>query len=260
MTSVPASIKAHMYYDGDPQAAFAQLTHRLIDAFAKSGVTIRPRLVTSTDLAFMVGGLTLSCTFAGHALDVAARVRAGRPQAATVSLGGILDKLHRHRRAVVISVCGPQHLAKTDTRLALCYIATRHLMTLAPPELIYWAPSDTLYDLVEFCGVTGTRLPDTVRSDRAAGPVPVPERSAQFAPGGTTFPADRSATRFMANDPRAIKPPHRSPGKHIRTRRATPFSREHPDWPGGRHNLHEDHQRKSRALTAQCRLTDVDRY
>ena len=174
----PGTIEAKLFYHADPAEGFARLADALPKAFASTDISLTARLATDTDLAFAIGGLTLTVSRSNRALDVAALAEVNRPEATTTPMQEARRRLYRHRAAVAIRLTGPDWAAKPETRLGLCYIATRQVMELGKPDLIHWAGSNTLYTLEEFCTSTGCHMP--IRP-RPAVQI-IPQRPARMAP------------------------------------------------------------------------------
>jgi len=116
-------------------------------------------LQAEADLAFAIGGLTMTIARLSQGLDLGLLDTVKRPECAATPLEETRRRLYNHRAAVVIRITGPEGAAQEATRLALCYIATMQMLRLAEPDLLHWAKSNTLYTIEEFRTSTGTHLP-----------------------------------------------------------------------------------------------------
>ncbi len=217
MTSEYETIEAKLFYTADPAQAFAALGACVVEAFAKTDVEAKPRLATATDLAFAVGGLTLTVARTTRPLDIAQYENANRPEAAATPLVAVQGRLNRHRTAVAIRVTGPTKAARQDTRLALCYIAAMQMLALQQPDLVYWARSATLYTIEEFRSSTGAHKP--IRPRPAAAVLPARPAGAQ--------PRRQPRAEWMAGSATAeVLPELDDQIQRVHTMRPTAFSHD----------------------------------
>ena len=148
-----------LFYHVNPAVEFMALNARLVKAFARTGIKLRPRLATETELAFALGGVTLSVSLSQTPLDIRAFENVNRPKAPTTTEKTARIRLFRHCAAVVINVSGPLAQAKLETQLAICFIATQQMQELAAPNLIHWSKSNVLYTSEEFRSASGAHDP-----------------------------------------------------------------------------------------------------
>jgi len=170
-----------LFYHANPAMEFMALNARLVDAFARTGIKLRPRLATETELAFALGGVTLSVSLSQTPLDVRAFANINRPKAPTTTETTARKRLNQHCAAVVINVSGPLTQAKLETQLAICFIATQQMQELAPPNMIHWAKSNVLYTSEEFRSATGAHDPAPARADAKPALPPVASIAPEIA-------------------------------------------------------------------------------
>lgn len=139
-----------LMFPKDPSAGFARAALGITDVFRRSSVTVQVRLITDTDIVFGVGGLTLSVGRTKTPVQTSRYGTARRPANALADAPELAGLLAGQSNAITVRVSGPPTAARSDTRLALCYIATSLFLADATPSLIYWSHSDCLYTLAEF--------------------------------------------------------------------------------------------------------------
>ena len=148
------TIQATLFYQTSTDIDFGDLGARLRSAFAETQVNIRPRLMSDNDLAFAVGGLTLTVSRSQDALNTDHLANCRRPLRAQMTRQEAVDGMRRHQCAVVICISGPDYVAQKQTRLGICLIAALQVLGLHQPQYLHWSGSDTLYSTAEFAATT----------------------------------------------------------------------------------------------------------
>ncbi len=206
MTHETKEIGATLLYPFGPTGVFDQLSNRMAAEFEKSGLGLIRKLATHDDLALSIGGVTIAISRIETALGVQRFEAAHRPDAAVTRPQHVMSRLYGHRAAIAVRVTGPDQAAKTETRLAVCYIAVIQILALSTPGLIHWSRSDTLFTLEEFLGITGAQTPVRPRpaalvlrnKPRRAAERPNASHAAQHRGSNTLFTHRAEAARIEA--------------------------------------------------------------
>lgn len=144
-------IEATLFFQPRIAPEMSSLAKTVVAAFSMNHLQLCPKFISDHDLAFDIGGLTLTVAFSPEALDLTPFMHAKTPQTEFGLPPRTQRVLAGHGSAVVVQVTGSSQAAMAKTRLAVCYIAASRLIEALTPDLIHWAKSDTVYTYPEFC-------------------------------------------------------------------------------------------------------------
>lgn len=169
------TIEARLFYNGTSQGALETLAGKLVAAFADTSIKIRPRLIGDSDLAFAVGGLTLTVSHLAERMNVDDMAGCRRPGHPLMTRQDAWNGLRQHEAAMIIRISGPDYAATKQTRLGICFIAAMQAVKLAEPDFLHWGNSNILYSGQEYLAIakSDTTTPaNTVATSDEARQVP----------------------------------------------------------------------------------------
>ena len=149
------TIEARLFYSAAARIDLETLAGNLIAAFADTNIKIRPRLLADQDLAFAVGGLTMSVSRANDPVAVDGIANCKRPHDPTVARQTAIEGVKAHSEAVIIRITGADYVAQKQTRLGICLIATMQVVAQHQPDYLHWVSSNTIYTGQEYLAIAG---------------------------------------------------------------------------------------------------------
>ena len=206
------TIEATLFYQSAATLDFAALAAAMVNAFAGSNVRTRVRLMAQNDLAFAVGGLTMTLTRVVDPLSTEALSNCRRPMRPLINRQEALSGMRAHHSAIVLKISGPDYVAKTQTRLGICLMAAMQVFGIQKPDHVYWSASETLYSREEFMSVAAPQAAKAPES-AAVGSSAMPQRATE-ANAWMRRAYSTSATPMANDTPMRRKPVHFATSSH----------------------------------------------